>query len=316
MSHSVVFLDRESLKAKVRKPAQAESYVEHAKTSVDEVVAKLQGATVAITNKVPLRAETLKQLPQLKMIAVAATGYDVIDVPYCKEHGIAVANIRNYAVHTVPEHAFALILALRRNILAYRQDVEAGVWQKSDQFCFFTHDIGDLHGATLGIIGEGAIGQGTAAIARGFGMKVLFADHEPPKMPGVEFTPFEQVLAESDVISMHCPLTPSTRNLIGLEQMRRMKRNALLINTSRGGLVDEAALIQALDEGLIAGAGFDVLTTEPRKNGHPLLDVRRPNFILTPHVAWASDGAMQFLADQLIDNIDRWAEGRPQHLVT
>ncbi|WP_428416957.1 D-2-hydroxyacid dehydrogenase [Methylibium sp.] len=316
MSHSVVFLDRESLKAKVRKPAQAESYVEHAKTSVDEVVAKLQGATVAITNKVPLRAETLKRLPQLKMIAVAATGYDVIDVPYCKEHGIAVANIRNYAVHTVPEHAFALILALRRNILAYRQDVEAGVWQKSDQFCFFTHDIGDLHGATLGIIGEGAIGQGTAAIARGFGMKVIFADHEPPKMPGVEFTPFEQVLAESDVISMHCPLTPSTRNLIGLEQMRRMKRNALLINTSRGGLVDEAALIQALDEGLIAGAGFDVLTTEPPKNGHPLLDVRRPNFILTPHVAWASDGAMQFLADQLIDNIDRWAEGQPQHLVT
>lgn len=316
MSHSVVFLDRESLKAKVRKPAQAERYVEHAKTSVDEVVAKLQGATVAITNKVPLRAETLKQLPQLKMIAVAATGYDVIDVPYCKEHGIAVANIRNYAVHTVPEHAFALILALRRNILAYRQDVEAGVWQKSDQFCFFTHDIGDLHGATLGIIGEGAIGQGTAAIARGFGMKVIFADHEPPKMPGVEFTPFEQVLAESDVISMHCPLTPSTRNLIGLEQMRRMKRNALLINTSRGGLVDEAALIQALDEGLIAGAGFDVLTAEPPKNGHPLLDVRRPNFILTPHVAWASDGAMQFLADQLIDNIDRWAEGQPQHLVT
>ncbi|WP_421886970.1 D-2-hydroxyacid dehydrogenase [Methylibium sp.] len=316
MTHSVVFLDRESLKAKVRKPAQAESYVEHAKTSVDEVVAKLQGATVAITNKVPLRAETLKQLPQLKMIAVAATGYDVIDVPYCKEHGIAVANIRNYAVHTVPEHAFALILALRRNILAYRQDVEAGVWQKSDQFCFFTHDIGDLHGATLGVIGEGAIGQGTAAIARGFGMKVIFADHEPPKMPGVEFTPFEQVLAESDVISMHCPLTPSTRNLIGLEQMRRMKRNALLINTSRGGLVDEAALIQALDEGLIAGAGFDVLTTEPPKNGHPLLDVRRPNFILTPHVAWASDGAMQFLADQLIDNIDRWAEGQPQHLVT
>jgi len=316
MSHSVVFLDRESLKAKVRKPAQAESYVEHAKTSVDEVVAKLQGATVAITNKVPLRAETLKQLPQLKMIAVAATGYDVIDVPYCKEHGIAVANIRNYAVHTVPEHAFALILALRRNILAYRQDVEAGVWQKSDQFCFFTHDIGDLHGATLGIIGEGAIGQGTAAIARGFGMKVIFADHEPPKMPGVEFTPFEQVLTESDVISMHCPLTPSTRNLIGLEQMRRMKRNALLINTSRGGLVDEAALIQALDEGLIAGAGFDVLTTEPPKNGHPLLDVRRPNFILTPHVAWASDGAMQFLADQLIDNIDRWAAGQPQHLVT
>ena len=316
MTHSVVFLDRDSLKAKVRKPARAEAYVEHAKTSPDEVVARLQGATVAITNKVPLRADALRQLPQLKMIAVAATGYDVIDVPYCREAGIAVANIRNYAVHTVPEHAFALILALRRNLLAYRADVEAGVWQRSDQFCFLTHDIGDLHGSTLGIIGEGAIGQGTAAIARGFGMRVLFADHEPPKVEGVQFTPFDQVIGESDVISLHCPLTPSTRNIIGLEQMRSMKRSALLINTSRGGLVDEAALIRALDEGLIAGAGFDVLTTEPPRNGHPLLEIRRHDFILTPHVAWASDGAMQFLADQLIDNIDAWAAGRPQHLVT
>jgi glycerate dehydrogenase len=316
MSHRVVFLDRASLKAKVRKPACASEYAEHAKTSVEEIVPRLKDATVAIINKVPMRADTLKQLPNLKMIAVAATGYDVVDVPYCREHGIAVANIRNYAVHTVPEHAFAMILALRRNILAYRQDVENGVWQKSDQFCFFTHDIGDLHGATLGIIGEGAIGQGTAAVGRGFGMRVLFADHEPPKMEGVEFTPFEQVLAESDVISLHCPLTPATRNLIGINEFRKMKRNALLINTARGGLVEEHALIQALQEGLIAGAGFDVLTTEPPKNGHPLLDVRRPNFILTPHVAWASDGAMQFLADQLIDNIERWASGKPQHLVT
>ena len=315
-AHKVVFLDRASLKANVRQPACAEQYVEHAKTSAEQIVAHLAGATVAITNKVPLRAETLAQLPALKMIAVAATGYDVIDVPYCREHGIAVANIRNYAVHTVPEHAFAMILALRRNLLAYRADVEAGAWQKSEQFCFFTHPIGDLHGATLGIVGEGAIGQGTAAIARGFGMKVLFADHEPPKAPGVEFTTMDEVLAQSDVLSLHCPLTPATKNLIGYEQMKRMKRTALLINTSRGGLVDEAALIRALDEGLIAGAGFDVLTTEPPRNGHPLLDVRRPNFILTPHVAWASDGAMQFLADQLIDNIERWAEGRPQHLVT
>ena len=316
MNHRVVFLDRASLKAKVRKPACASDYAEHAKTSVEEIVPRLKDATVAIINKVPMRAETLKQLPNLKMIAVAATGYDVVDVPYCREHGIAVANIRNYAVHTVPEHAFAMILGLRRNILAYRQDVENGVWQKSDQFCFFTHDIGDLHGATLGIIGEGAIGQGTAAIARAFGMRVLFADHEPPKMEGVEFTPFEQVLAESDVLSLHCPLTPATRNLIGINEFRKMKRNALLINTARGGLVDEQALIQALHEGLIAGAGFDVLTTEPPRNGHPLLDVRRPNFILTPHVAWASDGAMQFLADQLIDNIEAWASGKPQHLVT
>jgi glycerate dehydrogenase len=134
-------------------------------------------------------------------------------------------------------------------------------------------------------------------------------------MPGVEFTPFEQVLAESDVLSLHCPLTPETRNLIGIEQMRRMKRTALLINTSRGGLVDEAALIRALDGRLIAGAGFDVLTVEPPRNGHPLLDVRRPNFILTPHIAWASDGAVQFLADQLIDNIEAWDAGAPRNVV-
>ena len=315
MSYKVVFLDRASLKAKVRKPKDASEYVEHQKTSVDEIVPRLKGAAVAIVNKVPMREATLAQLPELKMIAVAATGYDVIDIAYCKSHGIAVANIRNYAVHTVPEHAFTLILALRRNLLAYRQDVENGVWNKSDQFCFFTHEIGDLHGSTLGIVGEGAIGQATAAIGRAFGMRVLFADHPPPKMEGVSFTPHEQVLAESDVISLHCPLMPATRNLIDLAAFKKMKRSALLINTARGGLVDEAALIQALDQGLIAGAGFDVLTVEPPKDGHPLLDVRRPNFILTPHIAWASDGAMQFLADQLIDNIDFWAAGKPQHLV-
>ena len=316
MMHRVVFLDRASLKAKVRKPSCASEYVEYEKTAVAEIVPRLQGAGVAIINKVPMRADTLKQLPQLKLIAVAATGYDVVDVAYCNEHGIAVANIRNYAVHTVPEHAFALILAVRRNILAYRQDVENGVWNRSEQFCFFTHDIGDLHGDTLGIIGEGAIGQATATIGRAFGMRVLFADHPPPKMEGVTFTPHDQVLAEADVISLHCPLLPSTRNLINLEAFHKMKRNALLINTARGGLVDEAALIKALDLGLIAGAGFDVLTVEPPRNGNPLLDVRRPNFILTPHVAWASDGAMQFLADQLIDNIELWCAGTPQHLVS
>lgn len=316
MTHRVVFLDRASLKARVRKPARAADYIEHDKTAPDQVAERLAEASIAIVNKVPLRADTLSRLPKLKMIAVAATGYDVIDTAYCKEQGIAVANIRNYAVHTVPEHAFAMILALRRNLLAYRHDVEQGVWNTSDQFCFFTHDIGDLHGSTLGIIGEGAIGQGTAAIGRAFGMRVLFADHLPPKMPGVDFTPHDEVLAQSDVISLHCPLIPTTRNLIDLAAFRKMKRNALLINTARGGLVDEAALIVALEEGLIAGAGFDVLTVEPPRNGHPLLDVRRHNFILTPHVAWASDNAMQFLADQLIDNIDRWAEGSPQNLVT
>ncbi len=316
MQHRVVFLDRSSLQANVRRPAFEHTWQEYPATQVSELPERLRDVTVAITNKVPLRADTLRQLPKLKMIAVAATGYDVIDIAYCKANGIAVSNIRNYAVHTVPEHAFALILALRRNLIAYRQDVANGRWGQVDQFCFFDHPIRDLFGATLGIVGEGALGQGAAKIARGFGMNVLFADHAPPKMPGVEFTPFDEVLAASDVISLHAPLTPETRNLIGVQELRRMKRTAILINTSRGGLVDEQALVQALTQGWIAGAGFDVLTKEPPKEGNPLLDLRLPNFILTPHVAWASEGAMQFLADQLIDNVDAFVAGHPQHLVT
>jgi glycerate dehydrogenase len=316
MTQQIVFLDRATLQANVRRPAFEHTWTEYPVSSDSEVEKRLRGATIAITNKVPLRAATLGRLPALKMIAVAATGYDIVDIGYCKAHGIAVANIRNYAVHTVPEHTFALILALRRNLLAYRQDVQAGRWQQVEQFCFFDHPIRDLYGATIGIIGEGVLGQGTANIARGFGMRVLFADHAPPKAAGVVFTPLDQVLVESDVISLHVPLSAETRHLIGIEQFRKMKRTAILINTARGGLVDEQALAQALKEGLIAGAGFDVLSKEPPKDGNPLLDVRSPNFILTPHVAWASDGAMQFLADQLIDNIESFVRGSPQNLVT
>jgi glycerate dehydrogenase len=316
MTQRIVFLDRSTLQATVRRPAFEHTWQEYPTTAAGTLAERLRDATIAITNKVPLRAETLRGLPKLRMIAVAATGYDVIDVDYCRSHGIAVANIRNYALHTVPEHAFALITALRRNLLAYRRDVEQGRWQQVEQFCFFDHPIRDLYGATLGIIGEGVLGQGTARIARGFGMQVLFADHAPPKAPEVVFTPFDEVLAQSDVISLHVPLTAETRHMIGPEQLRKMKRTAILINTARGGLVDEQALAQALKEGVIAGAGFDVLSKEPPREGNPLLELRLPNFILTPHVAWASDGAMQFLADQLIDNIEAFVGGRPQNLVS
>ena len=312
----IVFLDRQSLKAEVRRPSFSHVWEEHDQTAESLVASRLAGATVAITNKVPIRRATLEQLPELKMIAVAATGYDVIDIDACRERGIAVANIRNYAVHTVPEHTFAMIFALRRNLIAYREDVLRGRWQAQDQFCFFDHPIQDLHGSTLGIFGEGALGQATAAIARALGMRVLFADHPPPKAPDVEFTDPETVLAQSDIISLHCPLTPASRNVIGIEQFKKMKRSAILINTARGGLVDEHALKTALETGLIAGAGFDVLTKEPPKDGNPLLELRMPNFILTPHVAWASDGAMQFLADQLIDNVEASIAGTPQNLVT
>ncbi len=312
----IVFLDRQSLKAEVPRPSFPHTWEEHDQTLESLVASRLTGAMIAITNKVPIRRATLEQLPQVKIIAVAASGYDVIDIDACRERGIAVANIRHYAVHTVPEHSFAMIFALRRNLIAYREDVLRGRWQAQDQFCFFDHPIQDLHGSTLGIFGEGELGQATAAIARALGMRVLFADHPPPKAAGVEFTDPDTVLAQSDIISLHCPLTPASRNFIGIEQFKKMKRSAILINTARGGLVDEHALKTALETGLIAGAGFDVLTKEPPKDGNALLELRMPNFILTPHVAWASDGAMQFLADQLIDNVEALIAGTPQNLVT
>ena len=316
MTLGVVFLDRASVIANVRRPRGATDYLEYPHSEAHELVERLRSATVAITNKVPLREAVLRQLPQLRMIAVAATGYDIVDVGYCRDHGIAVANIRNYAVHTVPEHAFALILALRRNLLAYRADVEQGLWNRSEQFCLLDHPILDLHGAQLGIIGEGALGRAMAAIGAAFGMRAVFRDHPQRVGEDLEYQPLPRLLAESDVVSLHCPLLPSTHNLIGEAELRTMKRTAILINTARGGLVDERALVRALQEGTIAGAGFDVLTVEPPREGNPLLDLRLPNLIVTPHIAWASRGAMQFLADQLIDNIDAWEAGKPQNLVT
>jgi len=312
----VVFLDRASIVANIRRPRTATEYSEYPSSQGHELLERLQGATVAITNKVPLRAALLRQLPDLKLIAVAATGYDVVDVGYCREHGVAVTNIRNYAVHTVPEHAFTLILALRRNLIAYRHDVERGVWNRCEQFCFFDHPIRDLHGSQLGIIGEGVLGRAMAAIGTAFGMHAVFRDHPDRAGEDLEYQPLPRLLAESDVLTLHCPLLPSTRNLIGEAELRAMKRTAILISTARGGLVDEGALVRALQDGWIAGAGIDVLTTEPPREGNPLLDLRLPNLIVTPHIAWASLGAMQFLADQLIDNIDAWSRGTPQNLIT
>jgi glycerate dehydrogenase len=316
MTLRVVFLDRASIIANIRRPRAATEYLEYQRSRDEEVVERLAGATVAITNKVPLRAPQLQQLPELRMIAVAATGYDVVDISYCREHGIAVANIRNYAVHTVPEHAFTLILALRRNLLAYRADVEQGRWSRSEAFCLLDHPILDLHGSQLGIIGEGALGRAMAAIGAAFGMQAIFLDHPQRVGEDLEYHPLPRLLAESDVVTLHCPLLPATRNMIGEAQLRAMKRTAILVNTARGGLVDERALVRALQEGWIAGAGVDVLSVEPPREGNPLLDLRLPNLIVTPHIAWASYGAMQFLADQLIDNIDAWSLRTPQNLVT
>lgn len=316
--YNIVFLDRDTLapQIRLRRPAFAHDYAEYPRTRPEQVVERLAGATIAITNKVRLGAEVLEQLPDLKLVAVAATGSDCVDKAACKRLGIAVCNIRGYAVNTVPEHTFALILALRRNIVAYRADVLAGEWQKADQFCFFNHPIRDLAGSRLGVIGEGVLGQRVAELGRAFGMDVVIAAHKGRSGMGRLYTPWDEVIATSDVISVHSPLTEASRGMIAMPEFRAMQRKPLLVNTSRGGLVDEAALVQALDEGLIAGAGFDVTTSEPPPLDNPLLQIAgRPNVILTPHVAWASDEAQQALADQLIENIEAFVAGKPRNLL-
>lgn len=314
----IVFLDRATIapQVRLRRPAFAHEMVEYAHTGPGDVVARLAGASIAIVNKVRLTTACLERLPDLRLIAVAATGTDCVDKDYCAAHDIAVANIRGYAVNTVPEHTFALILALRRSVVAYRADVLAGKWQEAGEFCFFAHPIRDLAGARLGIVGEGVLGQRVADLARAFGMIPVFAAHKGVEGLGPLYTPWEEMLATSDVITLHCPLTPSTRGLIGQREFAAMTRRPLLVNTARGGLVDEEALITALDEGRIAGAGFDVASEEPPPATSALMRVaNRPNVIVTPHVAWGSDEAQQALADQLMDNVENFVGGRPTNLV-
>lgn len=315
----IVFLDRSTIGPSVnlRKPSFEHEWVEHDRTAPEQVVERLKEADVAICNKVPIRRPQIEQLDRLKMIAIPATGHDAFDLEACKERGITVSNVRGYAVNTVPEHTFALIFALRRGIVGFRQDVIDGKWQEAQQFCFFTHPINDLAGSTLGIIGEGSLGQGVANIGRALGMRVLFAAHKGVEGLGPLYTPFDEVLEASDIITLHCPLMPATRNVIAMPEFKKMKRKPLLINCSRGGLVSETDLVAALDQGLIAGAGFDCLTTEPPAADNPLLTIlERPNVIVTPHVAWASNEAMQTLWDQTIDHVDNFKNGSPTNTLT
>lgn len=312
----LVFLDRDALIANVRRPRFAHEWREYAESAPAEVVERLREADIAIVNKVSLREAELAQLPQLKFIAVAATGVDIIELESCRRRGIKVSNVRHYATHAVPEHALMLMLALSRNLISYRAHIERGAWQESRQFCVFGDTIRDLHERRLGLIGHGALGQAVEKLACAFGMRVSVSEHKGAPEVRAGRVSFEEILRESDIISLHCPLTAETRNLIGAAELELMRPDALLINTARGGLVDEAALAEALMNKRIGGAGFDVLSEEPPRAGNPLLELKLPNFILTPHIAWASREAMQALADQLIDNIEAFVRGEPRNLVT
>jgi glycerate dehydrogenase len=315
VTEHVVFLEKDSIRATVRRPSFPHLWTEYDKTAPEEIQERLANATIAITNKVKLTGELLARLPKLKLIAEAATGTDNIDLAWCRQHGLPVTNIRGYAADTVPEHVFMLLLALRRQLPAYRADVTAGKWQQSPMFCLFDHPIRDLRGSTFGIFGRGSLGRGTARLAEAFGMRVLWGEHRKATRVRADYVTFATVLAEADAISLHCPLNDETRGMIGEAELRAMKGDAVLINTARGGLVDEAALVRAVKEGWIAGAGFDVLSKEPPKEGNPLLDVELPNLIVTPHVAWSSDKAMQALADQLIDNMEAFVRGEERNRV-
>jgi len=306
---TIVFLDRDTLRAELRAPSFAHRWVDYGETRPEEVFERLRGATVAVTNKVPLREEVLARLPSLKLVAVAATGTDNVDLDYCRRRGIGVVNVRGYARTTVPEHVLTLVLALRRNLFAYREDVRRGAWERAPHFTLLTHEIRDLHGSTLGVIGYGTLGRAVAGLGAALGMRVLAAEHKGAKVVRGGRVAFEEVLSESDVLTLHVPLNEGTRGLVGRAELGRMKRTAILINCARGGVVDEAALASALLEGRIAGAGVDVLSVEPPRAGagggrNPLLELDLTNLIVTPHVAWASREAMQALADQLTDNIE------------
>lgn len=311
----IVFLDRGSLRADLRTPGFPHEWRDYDQTLPQQVVERLRDATIAIVNKVRMHADVLAQLPRLRMIAVAATGTDNVDLEYCRTRGITVSNVRGYASRTVPEHVMMLALALRRSLPAYREDLRKGEWQRATHFALLTHEMRDLHGSTLGIVGHGTLGRAVERLARAFGMDVLVSEHKGAEGVREGRVSFVEALSRSDVLTLHAPLTEETRGLIGKRELETMKPSALLINTARGGLVDEEALVEALKAGVIAGAGVDVLGTEPPRGANPLLDANLPNLVVTPHVAWASREAMQALADQLLDNVEAFVRGRPQNVV-
>ena len=277
--------------------------------------ARLAGATVVVSNKVPLDEAVLAKTAELKLICVAATGTNNVDLKAASRLGIRVCNVQGYATPSVVQHVFSLILALTTRLEDYRRAVRDGRWQRSPHFCLLDYPIRELAGRRLGIVGYGELGQGVARVAKAFGLEVLLARRPGGKDTRAGRVSIPELLSQVDLLSLHCPLTPDTQGLIGAEELRLMRRDALLINTARGGIVDEHALAAALREGRLGGAGVDVLVREPPTAGSPLLDPDIPNLIVTPHVAWASRESRQRLLDEVGRNIEAFLAGTPRNLV-
>ena len=311
----IVVLDRDTL---VNRPFEFDfphTLSSYGTTEAHETLERIRGADIVITNKVVISAQAFAENPQLKLVAVTATGVNNVDVEAAKQNGTAVCNIRAYGNESVAEHAFMMMITLMRNLPAYQRDVAAGLWENSPFFCHLGAPMRDLNGKTLAIFGRGNIGKTLATYAQAFKMNVVFAEHKNAQSVRDGYVSFDEAIRSADVVSLNCPLTPQTANMIGEAELQQMKPGAILINCGRGGLVDEAALVAALKYGQIGGAGFDVLTQEPPRDGNPLLKARLPNLIVTPHIAWASQEAANRLFDILLDNINRFVASNPQNLV-
>jgi glycerate dehydrogenase len=285
-------------------------------TSDAERLDRIVDAEFVLANKVRLDRKLLAAATRLKFIGLTATGTDNIDLATASEHGVAVCNIRAYCTESVVEHVFAVLLNLAHSIGRFDRDVRDGEWQRAADFCMLNHPIRQLSAMTMGIVGHGVLGRGVANMARNFGMRVLIARRRgAPAATDDGRTDFDQVLQECDVISLHCPLNGVTRLLFGAQEFRRMKPNAILVNTARGGLVDSVALVDALTSGEIAAAAIDVLPTEPPSDGDPLLGYSSSNLIVTPHIAWATTEARQNAINELAMNIRAFQRGKRRNRV-
>ncbi len=286
------------------------------RTPADQVVSRAQGAQIVLTNKTVLSRESIQRLPQLKYIGVLATGYNVVDVEAAKQQGICVTNVPAYGTPSVAQMVFAHVLNLTQHVAEHAQSVRAGDWSRCEDFCYWNFPLVELAGLTMGIVGFGRIGRRTARVARAFGMKVIYHDISTVLVPSSEAQPvdLDTLFRDSDVVSLHCPLTQANRGLVNQQRLEMMKPGAFLINTSRGPLVDEPALAEALNAGRIAGAGLDVLCDEPPRADNPLLSAR--NCYITPHIAWATRSARQRLMEIAISNVRAFLEGNPQNVVS
>jgi len=286
------------------------------RSDITEIVDRSQGAEIVLTNKTPLSVDTLVKLPDLKYIGVLATGYNIVDTNTAKSRGIPVTNIPSYGTRSVAQMTLALLLELTQRVGAHSDAVQNGDWVNCPDFCFWKHPLVELDGLTMGIVGFGRIGQQVAELARAFGMKILAtqrASTNADKHSDVTFVSLDELLKQSDVVSLHCPLTPETQFLMDEDRLSQMKSNAFLLNTSRGPLVDERALADALMSGQIAGAGIDVVEIEPPRSESLLYQA--PNCYITPHIAWATKEARTRLLNTAIENVKCYLTGKPQNVV-